>query len=182
MALSSHPGPAVCGLDTLFGLLGAEVKPGQVLRLNRAEHLRVVQTLHHTFERWQPPQLEDGHYRAVLALPGEFAIWAPIAFTSVAVFAHQVALRDPFDVWLREYAETGDRLSTSLQALDGAVQQALPLRPLIDAEIMLFMPTPWEARVDHPVKEFLRARDGVAFQREGLVDRPFSSLVVAGIS
>ncbi|MGH8512611.1 MAG: hypothetical protein ACREV8_01410, partial [Gammaproteobacteria bacterium] len=120
----SFPHPkAVCGLDVLFGMLGDEPRPGDVRRFNAAEHLTVLKSLHASFGRWVPPFLPDGCHRVVLAMRSEFD--APVLFSGAAVFAHQVVLRDPLDVWLHEHNDEYQRRSLSLEALDLAVEQAL---------------------------------------------------------
>ncbi|MGO9321199.1 MAG: hypothetical protein ACLQBY_10420 [Solirubrobacteraceae bacterium] len=148
------------GLDVIEGVLGGEPRPGDVLRLNDRQHERVVRELRHTFNFWRAPDLVQGQYRAMLDLPDQFDDPAPITFSGAAIFAHQVVLRDPLDLWLREFDESGtERRSVSLAALDAAARQALPLRRLLDAGILVLVPAPRSVWEDDPLTEFLAARE-----------------------
>jgi hypothetical protein len=161
---SKHPEMAISGIDVVEGFLGGPVRAGDAQRLNRHQHLRLVQELTWSYSRWCPPAQAPGTYRAVLPLPAKLDDPLFNGFDSVAIFAHQIVLRDPLDMWLHDIPPNAfDLYSIDLDALEAAIAQTARLRPLIDAGVLVLVPTPPTLYSGHPIESFLRARDGIEF-------------------
>ena len=151
--------PAVCGLDVVYGVLGAEPRRGDVLDLSRSQHLRLVRALCRTFSRWEAPDTVGG-FRAVLESPMYMLPGSPVRFTSTAIFAQQIVAPDPVDVWLNH--ET----VIDLSALDAAIEDARSLRKLVDAGVLILAPRTPPLRRSHPIQRFLELTEGIAFDAE----------------